>query len=61
MQMDVLDAHVAQMIERGEIGFEALLDRPGVLRYLSLEMREVLLKCLREFAASESQSVRCLK
>ena len=35
--MDVLDEYVARMVERGEAGFRALLDRPGALRYLSLE------------------------
>jgi hypothetical protein len=50
--MDVLDAYVAQMIEDGEVGFDALLDRPDALRHLSPKTREVLFECLRKYAAS---------
>jgi len=47
----ILNKYVARMIEREEIGFDALLNRPGALRHLSGRKVEAVLEWLREYAA----------
>jgi hypothetical protein len=48
--VNVVDEHVAGMIEREEVEFFALLDRPGALRYLSPEKLRIAVEWLREHA-----------
>jgi hypothetical protein len=50
-----VDQFIARMVERGEIDFHAVLDRPTALRYLSSEKLAAFLEWRLKHAATSNR------
>jgi hypothetical protein len=53
--VDAVDQFIARMVEREEIDFQALLDRPSALRYLSPEKLAAFLEWRLKHAAKSNR------
>jgi hypothetical protein len=56
--VDAVDQFIARMVEREEIDFRALLDRPSALRYLSPEKLLAFLEWRRTHTASSNRRLQ---